>query len=232
MPALDHITSCLIVSDADVKASMGCKADSRALIEKMASVARPNQGGARILAVLAKLDGQDWLDGRLRVEIGGDSEVCVLDVLTQLGGGFAERVWPTIAVPVSLDEIRRAVKMQPKFILPLLLKHDRPTRLVLTAASDQRSSSLPPPIIHVGDAAITWGQRPPGSIPTPLVPKIEMAPPRQTPPSAASPRSPTPAPRPAVRAPIPSPADGKDNADFIDDEAVTLRRRDDTPKKG
>jgi hypothetical protein len=175
MPALDHISSCLLVTEDDVQAALGSSAAARGLIERMASVARPNQGAARILAVLARFDGLDWLDGRLRVEVGGDAEVCVIDVLTQLGGGFSERVWPTVAVAVPLEELRRAVKMQPRFILPLKLKHDRRNRLVLTTATDQRSSSLPPPIIEVGDVALVWGQRPASEIiALPELPPIDL----------------------------------------------------------
>ncbi len=160
-PGFDHIDTCLAVRDEDLLRAATSSADARALIERMASVARPNQGAARILSVLSRVATSEWIEGDMRVEVGGDADVTVIDVMIELAGGFCERLWPRLAVHVPLDELRRAVKMQPKFIEPLRLKHDRPSRLVLAVAADLRFSSLPPPSIEVGEEAWPWGQRSP-----------------------------------------------------------------------
>jgi hypothetical protein len=222
MSDLSHITSCLDVTSDDLNAARASRSAARALVERMAHVARPNQGAAKILHVIATIAECDWFEGGLRVEIGGDPDMCVLDVLGELAVGFSERVFPSIVVGVPLDEIRRAVHLQPRFILPLKLKHDRPSRLVFSAEAESRFSTMPPPEIKVGDEAVTWGRRtrPPALAPaSPRGKQPPVAHGKQPPPPppekqpAAPPKSkvpPKPAPtapvRPAVPRPAPRPA--------------------------
>lgn len=176
MPGFNHITSCLMLTEQDIAEAKVSRDSVRALLMQMASVARPNQGAARLVTVIAHMASSDWIDGALRVEIGGDAEVCAIDVLNELAGGFCERLWPPIAVAVPLDEIRRAIRLHPEFVAPLRVKHDRASRIVLAIEADQRFSSMPPARIEVGDAAVLWGQRPPSIHPpaSPPLPRIDV----------------------------------------------------------
>ena len=171
MAGFDHITSCLALRDEDISQACRSRAESRALLEQLASVAKPNQGAAKILSVIAAVASADWLEGDMRVEVGGDADESVIDVLSELAGGCSERVWPALSVRVGLAEFQRAVRVQPKFVLPLKLKHDRPTRLILAVTADQRFSSLPPPNIAVGDEPAPRPAKMPSPPPVPMMAK-------------------------------------------------------------
>jgi len=170
MPGFDHLTSCLMLTEQDIAEAKVSRDSVRALLLQMAAVARPNQGAARLVTVIAHMASSDWIDGALRVEIGGNAETCTIDVLTELAGGFCERLWPAFNVAVPLDEVRRAIRLHPEFVAPLRVKHDRASKVVLAIAADQRFSSMPPARIEVGDAAILWGERPPSVHPPPSAP--------------------------------------------------------------
>lgn len=174
MSGFDHLTSCLMLTEQDIAEAKSSRDSVRALLLRMASVARPNQGAARLVTVIAHMASADWIDGALRVEIGGDAQSCSIDVLTELAGGFCERLWPPITAAVPLDELRRAIRLHPEFVAPLRIKHDRSSKVVLAIEADQRFSSMPPARIEVGDAAIPWGVRVPSVPPSAPLPVIDQ----------------------------------------------------------
>ncbi len=182
-----HITRCSDVCNEDVDSAKSSRQLARALVERMTQVAAPDQGASNIVAVLSHIAQADWFDGGMRIEIGGDADVCVVDVLSELGVGFSERVWPTMAIRVPIQEFRQAVRQLPSIFLPLKLKHDRPNRIILTVKAEERFSSMPPPVLKVGDADMVWGnlmQSPPPVFPKDVLGKTDTKP---NAPSSASP---------------------------------------------
>lgn len=155
MADFDHITRCMDLSDADLAAAKSSRAAAQSLIMRMAQVAEPSAGAAKILLIFAYVAQADWFEGGLRLEMGGDHELTVIDVLSELGAGYSERVFPTFLLKASLEEFRRAIRLQPKFILPLKLKHDRQCKIVLAVRPDERFSSFPPPVIEVSTLEIS-----------------------------------------------------------------------------
>lgn len=137
---LARITSCRDVAEDDIAEALETRDDTRALLDHLVKIAQPRTGGARLLLVFARMatPACDWLDGALRVEIGGDAEVSVIETFAQIGPSLKERVFPPMAVQVPLEEFVLAVQRFPQAILPLVLARPSPTRVVLAAAESQR----------------------------------------------------------------------------------------------
>ena len=100
MSDLARIKRCLDISADDIAAAVTSRDGVRALLQHASSVSRPDEGGARVLIVFARMaEGSgDWLDGPLRVEVGGDDEVCVIETFMEIGGGLRERVFPPMTM--------------------------------------------------------------------------------------------------------------------------------------
>src|ERR1700722_19383541 len=100
MAGFEHITRCISVTDNDLEEAVRSRVSAKALLEHMAKIAKPNDGAPKILLVLARMASTacDWLDGELRVELVGDGELCVVESMTELGGGLRERALPSFPV--------------------------------------------------------------------------------------------------------------------------------------
>ena len=148
MTKFAHIERCVDLSEADIEAATGDRASLRALLQRMAEVARPAEGAAKVLLVFARMASTacDWLDGDLSVELVGDATTTIVDLLTDLGGGLRERVVPSAVLAVPLKELTSAVDRMPHVILPLSILSRTERRVVLGATAAVRRSSLPAPI--------------------------------------------------------------------------------------
>jgi hypothetical protein len=154
MDDLRRIKSCFGLTPLHVSRAVDSgSAETKALLEHLASIARPNQGAPKLLLVFARMatSACEWLDGDLRVELVGDGDVTVFELLTELGGGLRERALPSFVVKVPLQEFVHAVERVPKMLEPLHVRVKSDRRIVLATAFDEKGRSLPPPAVEIAD---------------------------------------------------------------------------------
>jgi hypothetical protein len=188
------------VTDRDVAIATAGRSAARALLQRMAEVSRPADGGPKVLLVLARMASSacDWIDGDLRIEILGDGEISVVEVLTEMGAGMRERLLPPFTMKIPLTELIAAVERVPHMIAPLRLASKSARRVVLAATAEVRRSSSPPPFIEIGEESLVGRMSP--TTRTPSVP----------PPAPNRPRVPTVRPTASAagrgsRPPLPAP---------------------------
>jgi hypothetical protein len=166
-----HIKRCLELADRDIAFAMEDRLVAKALLERLASVSRPGDGGPKLLLVFARMASQacDWIDGELRIEILSDAQVSVVEVLTDMGAGMRERVFPSFRMNVPLEEFARAVERVPHMIEPLTISLKTSRRVVLSASEDVRRSTSPPPMVEIDRESLYDVQ----SMRAPPVPSIQ-----------------------------------------------------------
>ena len=159
-----HLTRCMQLSDPDISQGLESRADCRRLLDRLSAISKPNDGAPKLLMLFARLASNevDWLDGELRIEVVGDDEACVVEVLSDLGGGLRERVFPAFVMNAPLLELTRAVERVPRVIAPLVTRLKTERRIVFVAGADIRRTSSPPPMIQIDDTSLY-----PNSIPAP-----------------------------------------------------------------
>jgi hypothetical protein len=128
---LSTLASCTELTVEHAKQAASSSSELRALLKRVAEIARPGEDCPKILIALARLVGQDWVEGELRVELSGDDESTTLIVLCEHGIGIRERMFPRVRFRVPLDEFERALKREPQLVLPLMIT-DEAGKLVLT----------------------------------------------------------------------------------------------------
>jgi hypothetical protein len=164
MSTYAHIKRCLDLSDRDIASAVDDRRTAKALLDQMAKVSKPGDGAPKLLLVFAKLASSeaDWIDGALRVEMMGDADVTVVEVLSELGLGMHERVFPSFKMGVPLDEFARAVERVPHMIAPLTLSGSTNRRLVLTAVAEDEDEGavLPAPASVSIDDESLYGDAP------------------------------------------------------------------------
>jgi len=197
--SLVHIKRCLDIAEKDIAAAVETRGACKLLLDHVSSIAAPNQGAPKLLLVLARMatTACDWVDGELRIEMVGDGEVTVVELMSELGGGMRERVLPSFSLNVPLVEFTRAVERVPHMIEPLTTKVASPRRVVFTASQDVRKSTIPPPPVEIGKSSLydgPIGSRPPGAPGS--MPAIPAAPPVPTPAAGRPAGPPKPPPLP------------------------------------
>jgi hypothetical protein len=162
MSAYAHIKRCLELSDRDIASAVTDRRTAKALLDQLAKVSRPGDGAPKLLLVFAKLatSDVDWIDGGLRVEMNGDAEETVVEVLTELGLGMHERIFPSFKMAVPLEEFARAVERVPHMIAPLTLSGVTSRRIVLTAiAEEEEDDVVAPSAVPIDDESL-YGSAP------------------------------------------------------------------------
>ncbi|MBX3190312.1 MAG: hypothetical protein KF819_25155 [Labilithrix sp.] len=97
----------------------------RTLLKRVAEIAKPGSGCPKVLMAVARLVGQDWLEGgELRVELTGDDEKTTLTIMCEYGVGIRERLLPPTELRVPFDEFARALELSPSLVLPLRISDD------------------------------------------------------------------------------------------------------------
>jgi hypothetical protein len=172
MAKLDHIKRCLDIGERDIAQALESREACKTLLDHVSQISKPNDGAPKLLLVFARMatTACDWVDGDLRVEIVGDGDVCVAEVMSELGGGMRERVLPSFPLNVPLAEFVRAVERVPHMIKPLSILVKTERRVVFTAAEEVRKSTMPPPIVEIGADSLYERERP-SSPPPPKVPR-------------------------------------------------------------
>jgi hypothetical protein len=152
-----HIKRCLELADRDIASAVGDRRLAKALLDQLAKVSRPGDGAPKLLLVFARLAGAevDWIDGALRVEMVGDADGTLVEVLSELGLGMHERVFPSFKMSVPLEEFARAVERVPHMVAPLAIASATGRRLVLTATSDEEEEEgTPSAAVSIGDDSL------------------------------------------------------------------------------
>jgi hypothetical protein len=162
-----HVVRCLDLKRRDVEEAFQSREACRALLTQFTAIARPHTGAPLLLHLFTRLARGDceWLDGTLRVELTGDADVTVVELLTELGAGLRERVFSPVALRVPLAEFVEATVRRPQLILPLVAKRSV-RKLALRVGAD--ASVLPEGSIAIDDDCMI--QIPP----PPRVPSISL----------------------------------------------------------
>lgn len=104
----------------------------RTLLKRVVEIAVPEAGCPKVLMAVARLVGQEWLEGGdLRVELTGDDANTTLTIMCDYGVGIRERLLPPAELPVPLDEFSRALELSPRLVLPLRIT-DEVGKIILT----------------------------------------------------------------------------------------------------
>jgi hypothetical protein len=137
----DHIDEALVSVDA-----------MRRLLEHLARIAKPKEGAAKILVAISRIatTACEWLEGALHVEVDeliGSTEVAVM---SDLGGGVRELIFPRLLLDVSHDELVRAVKLAPRLITPLNFRV-RGERMILKRNA---GGTVAPPAFEIAEDSL------------------------------------------------------------------------------
>jgi hypothetical protein len=152
-PDLHDIETCFEVSDELIGDALRAPESLRepsprqkvfALLDRMMDIARPRQGAARILSVLAQMSTCDWIDGYLEVRVTGDQRSVSIDLLVDDGIGL-ERLRPTLRLQVPYEELRKIAITRAASLAPMVVKGTvTETAFRLTTWNRSRSSTRPP----------------------------------------------------------------------------------------
>lgn len=112
---------CVDLTEDHIDEALESVQSMRTLLEHMAHIAKPNEGAAKILVAISRIatTACEWLEGTLHVEVDELKGTSEIKVMTDLGGGFRELMFPRILVGVEYEELVRAVKTAPRLITPL-----------------------------------------------------------------------------------------------------------------
>lgn len=139
-----HIKRPIDVSEEDVLAAASESASARGLFQHLVSVSAPNAGSTKVLLLFAKMaDSAEWVDGDLRVELSRKGESTEVRLLSELGGGMRERVFPPALVKASLAEFSAALLRVPHRILPLVVRTSTEDTIVLCTERGRAMSGNP-----------------------------------------------------------------------------------------
>lgn len=149
---LSGVKTCFEVTDEIVEAALRPSRDMGEpsprervfqLLDHMAAIAKPKQGAARMLRVLARMAACDWVDGELdlRVVAHGDSTALELYVNDGLS---VTKMRDALEIAVPYGEISKAMAAKPELLHPLVVMGQvgaSKTRLMATGRS---GPSMPP----------------------------------------------------------------------------------------
>lgn len=182
MTSFDHLKRCFELTDEDVALAVESREGTHELLRRMAEISQPNGGVAKLLLVFARLatTACDWLDGDLRIEISGTAESSSVELLSELGQGMRERLFPPLSFRAAVDEFTRAVERVPHMVKPLEIKLKSAKRLSLGVTEEVRRSSLPPPAVAIAEDSFFVAMPPPAAK-APLIEQPDFALPVITP---------------------------------------------------
>lgn len=158
---LAALASCRDLTTEHVEHAARSADGFRALLARVAEIAQPEDGGPKILFVLARLARGDvlWLEGDLTVELAGDDSATTLDLFAEQGWGIKERLAPRARLEVPLDEFARAVEISAKRFEPLRATV-KPDKVILSSAPPP--ASVPPPQVELDENSL--GTAPPPAV--------------------------------------------------------------------
>ena len=157
---LATLSSVSDLTSEHAKQAASSSAEIRTLLKRVAEIAKPGEGCPKIMMAIARLVGQPWVEGDLRIELSGDETSTTMNVMCDYGVGIRERLLPLTRFAVPIDEFERALELAPKLVLPLRITDDD-GKLVLTplAMPESRVHSIAPPKLDVDDESLGDGER-------------------------------------------------------------------------
>ena len=147
----------LTVEHATLAASSS--AGIRNLLTRVAAIAKPGEGCPKVLMAVARLVGQDWIDGELRVELSGDEASTTMIVMCDYGVGIRERLLPTIRFAVPIDEFGRALELSPKLVMPLRISEHEGLIILTPLGKGEAAVSILAPKLTVDDLSLGTDDR-------------------------------------------------------------------------
>jgi hypothetical protein len=161
MAGYAHITRCAELTEGDIVGALGDRRLSKVLLERLAKVARPGEGAPKVLHLLARMAGKevDWIEGVLRVEIGAEGDGVVIDVLSDLGAGMQERLFPSLKMGAPFKEFARMAEHMPRTLEPLIVVKKATNRMVLEAPGEERLTSMPQAVAIADESLYRGGRR-------------------------------------------------------------------------
>lgn len=155
------IESCSDLTSEHAKKAASSSADIRAFLHRMQEIARPDEGCPKILMAIARLVGQPWIEGDLRVELTGDDAHTLLTIICEYGMGIRERLLPASKFDgVPLDEFSRALHLAPALALPLRVNEEE-GKIILAPlfTPEERLKSVAPPSFEMEDKSLGEDQK-------------------------------------------------------------------------
>jgi hypothetical protein len=142
------------------KLAASSSTEIRKLLKRVAEIAQPGEGCPKIMMALARLVGQPWVEGDLRIELSGDDTSTTMNIMCDYGVGIRERLLPLTRFGVPIDEFERALELAPKLVLPLRISEED-GKLVLTPLATPEASvrSIAPPELAVDNGSLGDGER-------------------------------------------------------------------------
>lgn len=157
---LATLQSCSELTSEHAKQAASSSSEIRVLLKRVSQIAKPGEGCPKVLMAIARLVGQEWVEGDLRIELSGNEVSTTLTVMCDYGVGIRERLLPATRFEVPLDEFERALELAPKLVLPLRIT-DEDGKLVLTPllTPETRTHSMAPPDVAVDSTSLGDGER-------------------------------------------------------------------------
>jgi hypothetical protein len=161
MAGYAHITRCAELTEGDIVGALGDRRLSKVLLERLAKVARAGEGAPKVLHLLARMAGKevDWIEGVLRVEVLAEGDGVSIEVLTDLGAGMQERLFPSLKMGAPFKEFSRMVEHMPRTLEPLVVVKKATNRMVLEAPNGERLTSMPQAVAIADESLYRGGRR-------------------------------------------------------------------------
>jgi hypothetical protein len=153
------LKSCTELTAEHAKLAASSSVGIRNLLTRVAAIAKPGEGCPKVLMAIARLVGQEWLDGELRVELSGDETATTMIVMCDYGVGIRERLLPNVRFAVPIDEFGRALELSPKLVLPLRVSEHEGLIILTPLGKGEAQVSLPAPKLVVDDLSLGTDDR-------------------------------------------------------------------------
>jgi hypothetical protein len=132
MGAISNLRRCGDLTEDHAHEAAASSASLQLLLERVAVLAQPGDGGAALLLTLGRVaTAARWLDASFCVEISGDDVESTVEIYADRGAK-RERVVPATILAVPVDEFIAAVELNPDVAGSLRVDVE-PSRLVLTS---------------------------------------------------------------------------------------------------
>lgn len=116
--SLDALSSCAELTTELAEDAARSSTSMRTLLTWASEVARPGEGGPKVLMAIARLAHAVWIEGTPYVELRGDALSTTISVFADLGTGIHERVFPLARLRVPIGEFSRALRLAPQLAAP------------------------------------------------------------------------------------------------------------------
>lgn len=192
------LRSCTELTTEHAKLAARSSEGIRSLLARVSVIAKPSEGCPKVLMAVARLVGQDWIEGELRVELSGDDVATTMIIMCDYGAGIRERLIPMARFAVPIDEFGRALELSPKLVMPLRVSEHEGLIILTPLGKGEAQVSLPAPALTVDSLSLGSDERATAPPPPDELQVVDEATPGDA--AVPTPRAPTP-PAPGVMLP-------------------------------